>query len=61
MQPSTVTLSLIVGLALGFAAAFGGFWQLVIVAVFAALGLVVGKVLDGEIDLTPYLGGRRRQ
>ena len=24
-----------------------------------AAGLLVGRVIDGELDLTPYLGGRR--
>ena len=61
MQP-TVT-GLFVGLLLGIAQAFGGFGDMLIVAFFGALGYLVMKVVEGELDLTDYLGGssRRRQ
>lgn len=60
MQQHTATLvGLIVGLALGFAGAFGGWGAFVIVLVLAAVGLLAGRVIDGNLDLTPYLGGRR--
>lgn len=49
----------VVGLVLGLALAFGSFGQMLIVAVFGVIGLVVGKVLAGEIDVTQYLSGRR--
>lgn len=52
-------LGTIVGLVLGLALAFGTFGQMLIVALFAAIGFVVAKVLDGDIDLSPYLTGRR--
>lgn len=48
-----------VGLALGFALAFGSFGQMLIVAVFGAIGFGVARILTGEVDLTPYLSGRR--
>lgn len=48
-----------VGLALGFALAFGSFGQMLIVAVFGAIGFGVAKILAGEIDLAPYLSDRR--
>jgi hypothetical protein len=48
-----------VGLALGFALAFGSFGQMLIVAVFGAIGFGVAKVLTGDIDLAPYLSGRQ--
>lgn len=48
-----------VGLALGFALAFGSFGQMLVVALFAALGWGLAKVLGGEVDLSPYLEGRR--
>ncbi|MGH3403746.1 MAG: hypothetical protein ACRDRJ_14795 [Streptosporangiaceae bacterium] len=50
------TLGIMVGLALGLSVAFGSFGQMLIVALFAAAGFVVAKVLDGELDLGPYLG-----
>jgi len=53
------TLGTLVGLALGFALAFGDLGQMLIVAVFAAIGFVVAKVLDGDVDLSQYVSGRR--
>jgi hypothetical protein len=53
------TLGIIVGLALGLALAFGGFGQMLIVALVGALGFIVAKVLDGDIDLSRYASGRR--
>ncbi|MDQ2750196.1 MAG: DUF2273 domain-containing protein [Actinomycetota bacterium] len=53
------TLGILVGLALGAVLVFGNFGDMLIVALFAIIGFVVGKVLDGDIDLTPYLSGRR--
>lgn len=55
-------LGLLVGLALGFAAAFGGFAAFAIVLVLGALGLGVGLVLDGRVDLASLVkGGSDRQ
>lgn len=58
MSPSVI--GLVVGIALGFAAAFGGFSAFAIVAILAVAGYVVGKVVEGDIDLSPYLSGRGR-
>ena len=43
---------LAVGLALGFAAAFGGLGALALVALLGALGAVVGSVVEGRLDLS---------
>lgn len=51
-------VGLFVGLLLAIAAAIGGFSFFVIGIVLGAVGFVVGKVLDGQLDLTPYLSGR---
>lgn len=56
MSPSV--LGLLVGIALGFAAAFGGFGAFLAVAILAAIGFVVGKVVEGDIDVSQYLAGR---
>ncbi len=53
-------LGLLIGLASGFAGAFGGFGAFLIVLVLGVVGTVVGRVADGELDLTDYLGGRNR-
>lgn len=53
------TLGIVIGLALGLALAFGSFGQMLIVALFAVIGFVVAKMLDGDLDLSPYLARRR--
>lgn len=55
---SNTLLATLFGLALGLAAAFGGVTAFLVVLVFGTAGLFVGRVLDGAVDLTPYLGGR---
>jgi len=50
---------LLAGLVLGLAAAFGGFGAFLIVFVLGAVGLLVGRVLDGELDLSGILGRAR--
>jgi hypothetical protein len=58
---NSTTLGLLTGLALGFAGAFGGFGAFLIVLVLAALGLLIGRVLDGKLDLSQLTGvGRDR-
>jgi len=52
-------VGLLTGVALGFAGAFGGFGAFLTVLVMAVIGLLVGRVLDGEVDVSDYLGGAR--
>lgn len=47
---------LIAGLALGFAAAFGGVGAFLIVLVLGLVGLGIGRYLDGQLDLTALSG-----
>lgn len=56
-------LGLISGLALGLAAAFGGFGAFVVVLIFGTLGLLAGRQLDGKLDLSELSGlvGRDRE
>lgn len=56
---NATALGLIAGLALGLAAAFGGFAAFVVVLLLGALGLGIGRYLDGELDLSG-LGGAGR-
>ena len=51
-------LGLFAGLLLAIAAATGGWEYFLLGLVFAAVGFVIGKVLDGELDLSPYLSSR---
>lgn len=52
-------LGLLTGLVLGLAGAFGGFGAFLLVLVLGALGLFVGRYLDGKLDLS-VLSGRDR-
>ncbi|MFD8493016.1 hypothetical protein SAMN05421504_1011092 [Amycolatopsis xylanica] len=56
---SATQLGLLTGLALGFAAAFGGFGAFLVVLVLGALGLLAGRVLDGKLDLSQLTGRDR--
>nr|WP_141281841.1 hypothetical protein [Pseudonocardia hydrocarbonoxydans] len=47
-------LGLIVGLVLGVAGAFGGFSAFVVVLLLGAIGLLVGRYLDGQLDLSEF-------
>ncbi len=53
---SRTTIALFVGLVLGLTAAFGSFGSFVIVLLFGAIGLVVGMIMDGKIDLQALIG-----
>ncbi|MBK0868616.1 MULTISPECIES: hypothetical protein [unclassified Saccharopolyspora] len=47
---------LIAGLILGAAAACGGFVGFLVALVLGAIGLLVGRVLDGELEIGDILG-----
>jgi nitrate/nitrite transporter NarK len=49
-------LGLLTGIALGMAAAFGGFGAFLVVLVLGLLGLLVGRYLDGKLDLSQLVG-----
>ncbi|NIJ10652.1 putative membrane protein [Saccharomonospora amisosensis] len=51
-------LALLSGIALGFAAAFGGFSAFLLVLVLGALGLLVGLVADGKLNVSQFTGRR---
>jgi hypothetical protein len=55
------TLGTIIGLALGAVLVFGDFGDMLIVALFALIGFVVAKVLDGDLDLAQLIPSRRDQ
>jgi hypothetical protein len=53
------TLGVVTGLALGLALVFGSFGQMLKVALFAVIGFIAAKVVEGDLDLSPYLSRRR--
>jgi hypothetical protein len=61
---SNTMVGLVIGLALGFAGAFGGFGAFLVVLVCGTIGLLAGRALDGELDLgevADLVGGRGRR
>lgn len=58
---SRSTIGLFVGLLLGFVAIFGGFLEFLAVVLFATAGLLVGRFLDGKLDLQDFAGSRGRR
>lgn len=62
MSPtSTPVVGLFAGLLLALGVLIDGFFGFVLLAFFGAIGVVIGKVIDGDIDLSAYLSrGRTR-
>ncbi len=60
---SPAITGLFVGLILGLALVLTSFGDMLIVAIFGAIGFAVAKVIDGDLDLTSLLASRssRRQ
>lgn len=58
---SRTTVGLFVGLILGLSIAIAGFSGFLVTVVAALIGFLVGRVLDGDLDLSPYLGGTARR
>jgi uncharacterized membrane protein len=57
---SSVAIGLFAGLLLALVAAVGGFSFFVLALVLAAVGVLVGLVVDGRLDLSGVVAGRRR-
>jgi len=57
---NATVIGLLTGLILGLAAVIGGFSGFLLVLVLGAVGLLVGRVLDGELDLGQLLSGKGR-
>lgn len=49
-------LCVVISLVLGIVAVFAGFLGFVVVVLFGIVGWVVGRVLDGKLDLAALLG-----
>jgi hypothetical protein len=52
-------LATIVGLFLGSALVFGNFGDMLVVALFGAIGYGLAKVLDGDVDVNALLAKAR--
>ncbi|MCH0562604.1 MULTISPECIES: hypothetical protein [unclassified Streptomyces] len=53
-------VGLIAGMALGFAGYFGGFGAFLLVAALGAVGFVVGRFLEGDLEAGEFFRTRTR-
>ncbi|AKZ54955.1 conserved exported protein of unknown function [Streptomyces ambofaciens ATCC 23877] len=51
-------VGMIAGMALGFAGYFGGFGAFLLVAALGAVGFVVGRLLEGDMELGDFFRAR---
>jgi hypothetical protein len=58
---SMAVVGMIAGMALGFAGYFGGFGAFLLVAALGAVGFVVGRFLDGDLELGDFFRPRERE
>jgi len=56
----TSAIGLIAGLLLALVAAIGGFGYFLLAVVLGVIGLGVGALLEGKLDLAALTGGRGR-
>lgn len=57
---SLSVVGLAVGIALGFAGYFGGFGAFVIIAALGLIGFLVGRYLEGDLDPGDFFRPRER-
>ncbi|MFI6658467.1 hypothetical protein ACIBL8_23395 [Streptomyces sp. NPDC050523] len=60
---SMAVAGMIAGMALGFAGYFGGFGAFLLVAALGAIGFVVGRFVEGDLEVGDFFrprDGRRR-
>ncbi|MEV1052851.1 hypothetical protein ACFWZR_11315 [Streptomyces sp. NPDC059017] len=55
---SMAVAGLLAGMALGFAGYFGGFAAFLLVAALGAVGFVVGRILDGDLEPGDFFRSR---
>jgi hypothetical protein len=60
-EMSAATAGLLAGMALGFAAFFGGFWAFLLVMFLGLAGLVAGRMLQGDLKMSDFAGSRDRR
>ncbi|MFI9582929.1 hypothetical protein ACIHCQ_14035 [Streptomyces sp. NPDC052236] len=57
---SMAVVGMLAGMALGFAGYFGGFGAFLLVAALGAVGFVVGRFAEGDLEPGDFFRGRDR-
>jgi hypothetical protein len=60
-EMSKAVVGLMAGMALGFAAYFGDFWAFLLVLALGVIGLVVGRLAEGDLEPGDFVRRRDRQ
>ncbi|MEE1754806.1 hypothetical protein [Streptomyces sp. SP18CS02] len=58
---SMAMVGLLAGMALGFAGYFGGFGAFLLVAALGAVGFVVGRLVDGDLEPGYFFRSREHE
>ncbi|MFE7764770.1 hypothetical protein [Streptomyces sp. NPDC057438] len=58
---SRAVVGLMAGMALGFAAYFGNFWAFLLVLGLGLVGLVIGRLTEGDLEPGDFVRRRDRQ
>ncbi|MFI7499181.1 hypothetical protein ACIBVL_11840 [Streptomyces sp. NPDC049687] len=58
---SRAVVGLMAGMALGFAAYFGDFWAFLLVLGLGVVGLVVGRLTEGDLEPGDFVRRRDRE
>ena len=58
---SMAVVGMIAGMALGFAGYFGGFGAFLLVAALGAVGFVVGRFLEGDLEIGEFFRAREQR
>ncbi|MFB7246468.1 hypothetical protein CW362_11735 [Streptomyces populi] len=58
---SLAVIGMIAGMALAFAGYFGGFGAFLLVAALGAVGFVVGRLLEGDLDVGDFFRARNER
>ncbi|MGW2178769.1 hypothetical protein ACWCXX_11920 [Streptomyces sp. NPDC001732] len=57
---SMAAIGMVAGMALGFAGYFGGFGAFLLVAALGAIGFVVGRFVEGDLEFGDFFRSRER-
>lgn len=56
MTMSTTRWCLTIGLVLGIVLGFGGWWALLAAVVLGFIGMVIGRIAEGKLDMASLFG-----
>lgn len=53
---NTSQIGAAIGVLIGLVLVFGGWWQALVVVLLGLVGLVVGRIIDGQLDVHDLFG-----